>query len=263
MTWRYLDVPFFDNQGVKIYYEIEGSGPELIMIHGFAASIEANWRMPGWVDALKNENRLVLMDCRGHGQSDKPKDPDQYGKKMEEDIIGLMDHLSMDNANFFGYSMGSRLSLSLLLRVPERFKSVILGGFVLPPPDDEEATRRSRAVVEAFKAESIEQVKNPVGREFRRFAESTGADLDALAGVMMGSNQSTSGPVTEENLKKIKVPLMSVVGSDDFLKGDVAAFAKYVPNACHFQIQGRDHLSVVGDSKFHMVVRAFLNHVNK
>ena len=56
---------------------------------------------------------------------------------------------------------------------------------------------------------------------------------------------------------------MTVVGSDDFLPGDKTLFAKLVPKACHFQIQGRDHLTVVPDRKFHMVVKAFLNYVNR
>ena len=130
-------MPYFDNEGVKINYEIEGEGPELIMIHGFAASIEINWRLPKWIDVLKGENRLILVDCRGHGKSDKPKDPAQYGMKMLEDVVKLMDHLSIKKANFFGYSMGSMITLGLLIREPQLFKSAILGGFVLPSKADQ------------------------------------------------------------------------------------------------------------------------------
>ena len=260
-------MPYFDNEGVKIHYEIEGTGPDLIMIHGFASNIENNWKQTNWIKTLKDENRLILMDCRGHGKSDKPTDSSQYGDKMVEDIIKLMDHLSIEKANFFGYSMGSRLTLNLLLSEPKRVNCAILGGFVLPSLEDKQTTFRYQSVIDAFNAESIDQVKDLIGREFRRFAESTGADLKALAAVMMNYVKQPEDLLTtprriKKVLRKITVRIMTVVGSDDFLPGDKALFAKLVPKACHFQIQGRDHLTVVPDRKFHMVVKAFLNYVN-
>ncbi|MEE8353494.1 MAG: alpha/beta fold hydrolase, partial [Dehalococcoidales bacterium] len=86
-------MPYCENDGVKIHYEVEGDGPDLMMIHGFAANLEANWRMPGVAGALRDENRLIMMDCRGHGESDKPTDPAMYGTKMTGDILCLMEHL--------------------------------------------------------------------------------------------------------------------------------------------------------------------------
>ena len=56
---------------------------------------------------------------------------------------------------------------------------------------------------------------------------------------------------------------MTVVGSDEFESGDKSKLAQLVPNACHFQIQGKDHISAVADPKFKMVVKAFLDYVNK
>ena len=79
--------------------------------------------------------------------------------------------------------------------------------------------------------------------------------------------QTDNMPVTSKEmrkaLKKISVPILTVVGTDDFIPGDKSLIAQLVPNACHFQIQGKDHLTVVPDPKFHMVVKAFLNFVNK
>jgi len=171
-------MPYFDNEGVKIYYEIEGTGPDLIMIHGFAANTKINWKLTNWIKTLKDENRLILMDCRGHGSSDKPTDSAQYGIKMMEDIIKLMDYLSIEKANFFGYSMGAWITLNLLLSEPKRINCAILGGFILPSPSDKQTTLNHEVIINAFKAESLEQIKDPVGREFRRFAETTGADLN-------------------------------------------------------------------------------------
>jgi len=259
-------MPLFNNNGVNIHYEIEGEGPDLMVIHGFASSLDMNWRVPGVIRALKEENRLILMDCRGHGNSDKPNSADQYGTKMIQDIVGLMDHLSIEKANFLGYSMGARLTLQLLLNNPERLNCAILGGFVLAPQGSERGASRGNAVSKAFRASSIEEVGSEVGKAFRQFAESSGADLEALASLMEASTEEggvyDSPDSLNQELKKIKVPVMTVVGSDDFLPGDKTALANIIPKACHFQIQGKDHLNVVGDNKFKMVIKAFLNLVN-
>ena len=265
-------MPYCENDGVRIYYEIEGNGPDLIMIHGFAANMRVNWKLAGITDALKGENRCIMMDCRGHGKSDKPTDPAMYGPKMVEDIVCLMEHLGIEKANFLGYSMGSRLSLQLLMSQPQRFKSVILGGFVLPHPARGSraapSAQRYRLVAKALLADSLDEVTDPTGREFRRFAESTGSNLKALAAVMMArlDNQADvllSDPkALAERLGSIPVPLMTIVGNDDFLPGDKSRMAMLVPGGIHIQIQGKDHLSVVPDPKFRMAVRAFLNYVN-
>ena len=68
--------------------------------------------------------------------------------------------------------------------------------------------------------------------------------------------------LTKEAVKKIGVPVLTVLGSDDFVGADKTLMAQLIPDACHFQIQGKDHITVVGDPKYHMVVRAFLDYVN-
>jgi pimeloyl-ACP methyl ester carboxylesterase len=260
-------MPFCDSDGVRINYEIEGSGPEVIMIHGFAADIESCWRITRVVDTLKDENRLVMMDCRGHGKSDKPTDPKMYGAKMVDDITNLMGHLGIEKANFIGYSMGSRLSLELLLAQPERFKSVILGGFGLADPASEARIERSDTISRAMQADSLNDVTDSVGQDFRRFAESTGGDLKALAACSMGWSANPGARTMDwetrlEKIRAISVPLLTVVGNDDNLVSNGAELAMMVKNGCHLQVQGKDHISVVAGTRFRMMVRAFLNFVN-
>ncbi|MFX1327225.1 MAG: alpha/beta fold hydrolase [Promethearchaeota archaeon] len=191
---------------------------------------------------------------------------------MTGDILKLMDNLSIKKANFFGYSIGAYMTFQLLLQKPELFISAILGGFVLYTPQNEKERALYResnlSRIQAFKVENIDQVKDPISRRFRQFAELGGNDLDALAAVMTANFQETPEWLGSPNevkklLKKVKVPVMTVVGSDEFIPGDKTLIAQLIPNACHFQIQGKDHLTVVPDPKFHMAVKAFLNYVNK
>jgi len=218
---------------------------------------------------LRHNYRLILMDCRGHGKSDKPHEESCYGQKMVDDIIKLMEHLSIERANIFGYSMGAYITFQLLLTNPELIISVILGGFVLNLNERDIAKNKenTKQIIEAFRAESIDQVKKPIARIFRMIAESRDNDLLALAAVQAGWLKDWS-EVTREPaqlrgyLKKIKVPVMTVVGSSEILLGDKTLIAQLVPDACHFQIQGKDHITVTSDPKFHMVVKAFIDYIN-
>ncbi|MFW9943240.1 MAG: alpha/beta fold hydrolase [Candidatus Thorarchaeota archaeon] len=263
-------MPFFTNDGVNIYYEIEGEGPPVLLIHGFASSMDFNWKKNGWVEALKDSYQVILIDCRGHGKSDKPYDEEFYGKKMDNDIVMLLEHLSIEKANLFGYSMGAIMTYRLLLSKPEIFISAILGGFVLNFRDDNERNFREglKRRIKAFKEENIDQVEDPMARRFREYAEIRGNDLLALAamegGLLKQQTETTASPdQIKDYLKKLEVPVLTVVGSNETIPGDKTLVAQIVPDACHFQIQGKDHLTVVPDPKFHMIAKAFLNHVNK
>ena len=261
-------MPYFDSEGIKIYYEIEGEGPPVVMIHGFSSNLEDGWKQTNWVETLKDNYQLILLDCRGHGKSDKPHDDSDYGQKMTEDIIKLIEHLSIEKANLFGYSLGASLTLRLLLTKPAIITSAILGGFVLTLNEKEIKKDRetTKQIIEAFRAESVDQVKKPMARAFRKIAELRDNDLLALAAVQAGALKDWSETNTPTQmrgaLKKINVPVMTVVGSTELLSGDKTLVAQLVPNACHFQIQGKDHLTVTSDPKFHMVVKAFLDFVN-
>jgi pimeloyl-ACP methyl ester carboxylesterase len=262
-------MPYFDNDGVKIYYEIEGEGPPVVMIHGFSGNLESGWKETNWVETLKHNYRLILLDCRGHGKSDKPHADSDYGLKMLDDVIKLMEHLSIEKANLFGYSMGASIVFRLLLSKPQIIISAILGGFVLNFNEKDliKDIETTKQIVEALRAESADQVKKPMARAFRRFAELRDNDLLALAAVQASTLEEwseiyKSSAQLRKSLKEINIPVMTVVGSSELLGGDKTLIAQIVPDACHFQIQGKDHLTVTSDPKFHMVVKSFLDLVN-
>ena len=102
-------MPFANNNGVKIYYEVEGQGPPLVLAHGISMGLN-NWRRNGYTDALKKDFQLVLYDARGHGRSDKPHEPAAYGLlNMAEDVVAVLDDLGIGQAHYFGFSMGAKV----------------------------------------------------------------------------------------------------------------------------------------------------------
>ena len=102
-------MPYAINQGVRIHCRVEGEGAPLVLQHGFSWSMKS-WVRPGYVAALRPHHRLILVDARGHGDSDKPHDASAYELSLRVgDIIAVRDALDVRAADFWGYSMGDGL----------------------------------------------------------------------------------------------------------------------------------------------------------
>jgi pimeloyl-ACP methyl ester carboxylesterase len=122
---------------VGIHYEVEGRGSPLVLQHGFSDSL-VSWYEYGWVEALARSHQLVLIDARGHGESDKPHDPSQYAASaMQLDIVAVLDQLNIERSAFFGYSMGGSIGLGLAHYAPDRFTALGIGGFAPDPTPTE------------------------------------------------------------------------------------------------------------------------------
>ena len=72
-------MPYTDNDGVQIHYEMEGYGQPLVLQHGLSSNL-TRWGVSGYVDVLKRDYKLIMIDARGHGESDKPYDADVYDR---------------------------------------------------------------------------------------------------------------------------------------------------------------------------------------
>ncbi len=243
----------FDSDGVRIAYIDEGEGEPILLIHGFASNIAANWIDPGWVRTLtKAGRRVIAYDNRGHGESEKLYDPDLYGAPtMAEDARRLLDHLGIGRADVLGYSMGARIAAFLVFAHPERARSIVFGGLGIHMV---RGMVGSGPLAHALEAPRMEDVTNDTARSFRAFAEQTKSDLKALAACMRGPREK----VPAEKLGTIAVPVLVAVGSNDVIGGSGAALAELIPGAQFLEITGRDHMKAVGDSKFKQGVLDFL-----
>jgi pimeloyl-ACP methyl ester carboxylesterase len=119
---------YVSSHNVRIHYQVEGAGPPLVLLHGFTDSLE-NWYEFGYVSALQQDYRLILIDARGHGGSEKPHEPAAYEMKLfVADILTVLDDLRLPKAHFCGYSMGGRIGFALAQDAPNFFLSFIIGG---------------------------------------------------------------------------------------------------------------------------------------
>jgi len=247
-------MPSFYNGAVEIAYLDEGEGEPIVLVHGFASTKNVNWVYPTWVSELKkNGRRVIALDNRGHGDSGKLYDPEQYHIEiMAGDVSALMDHLGLERADIMGYSLGARMTAQLAQSQPQRLRSAIFGGIGMGLI---QGGGPGESVARALEAPSLEDVADPVGRTFRAFADQTRSDLRALAACLRGSRRL----MTRDEAASIKVPVLIAVGTSDEIAGSAAALGKIIPGAKVLDIPNRDHMRAVGDKVYKTGVLDFLS----
>jgi len=244
----------FHNGAVEIAYLDEGEGDPIVLVHGFASSKNVNWVYPTWVSDLRKDGRRVIaLDNRGHGESEKLYDPAQYSiPAMASDALALMDHLDIARADVMGYSLGARIAAWLGLKQPARLRSAILGGIGIAMI---EGGGPGENVATALEAPTLEDVTDPVGRTFRAFADQTRSDRLALAACLRGSR----GLMDREEAAAIAVPVLIAVGTVDEVAGSAEALGKIIPGSEVLDIPNRDHMRAVGDKVYKAGVTDFLS----
>jgi pimeloyl-ACP methyl ester carboxylesterase len=247
-------VPRFSSDGIEIAYERAGAGPPILLVHGFASSGLVNWIETSWTATLADAGyEAITIDNRGHGDSEKLYDPAAYHpSRMAEDSRALLDHLGIDRAAVFGYSMGARIAAFLALAHPGRVALSVWGGMGLNLVT---GLSDSDEIIGALLAPHLSEVKSRTGRQFRIFADRTGADREALAACMVTSRT----PMPEAEVRRIAVPVLVAVGSEDAMAGGPEPLAALLPKGEAFTIPKRDHMRATGDPAFKTAALSFLD----
>lgn len=117
------------HNGIRIHYQVAGSdGPPLLLHHGFSDAL-GGWGDSGWLDHLKQDYRLILVDARGHGASERPHHPEAYSLAQRSgDILAVLDDLRLQRVHYLGFSLGGWLGFGLARFAPDRLHSLILLG---------------------------------------------------------------------------------------------------------------------------------------
>ncbi len=244
----------FSHDDLDLAYLDEGprAGPPVVLIHGFASTARVNWVEPGWFATLTGAGyRTIALDNRGHGVSDKPHETARYTPQaMASDAIALLDHLDIDRARLFGYSMGARIVAFTALDHADRVEQVVFGGLGSGMVD---GVGEWDQIARALLAPSLDDVTHPRGRMFRAFADKTGSDRIALAACI----ESSRTLLTPTQMAAIEAPALIGVGGADDIAGPAAPLAAMMADARALTIEGRDHMLAVGDKVFKNAVLAF------
>lgn len=241
----------FDSDGARLHYELNGpdGGAPIVLVHGFASDYQLNWGGTRWQETLTGTGyRVIGLDCRGHGKSEKPHDPAAYALDvMASDVRRLLDHLDIKVADYLGYSMGARIGVQAMLDWPDRLRHVVLGGVGWGGA--------FHAADEIARALQGQPTSSAVAKTFYDFAAARPSnDLEALAACILGP-QSEPDP---SRLRSIKKPVLVVVGEQDDIVDEVPRLVESIPTARLVTVPGRNHMSTVPAGEFKAAVLAFL-----
>jgi pimeloyl-ACP methyl ester carboxylesterase len=231
-------MPKINRDGVKIYYEVHGSGPPLLLTHGYS-STSAMWQ--GQIEALSKNHKLVLWDMRGHGRSDYPGDPKAYSEALTvADMAALLDEVRADSAIVGGLSLGGYMSLAFYRSHPQRVRALLIidTGPGFKKDDAREAwNKRAHETGDRFEREGLAVLKS-ASRERSTVSH---RDASGLARAARGMLTQRDARVIE-SLPNIKVPSLVVVGADDapFLAASDYMAAK-IPEAKKVVIPAAGH----------------------
>lgn len=234
---------YAQNGSDRIYFEVEGDGPGLLLHHGFAMSLQ-RWREAGYVEALKSTYRVVLMDARGHGRSDKPHDPARYTTDLIlGDVKAVLREAGLDEVHFWGYSMGGAVARGVAVRSPEMLRSLILGGSAPSGPAPAQPGPNPLA---ALLAQGMEAWVQAMEARWEPFVPAARAaflanDAEALRA------WSLAAATTDDILPTIPVPCLAYAGEADPVYPRVAAFAA-AASVEFFPVPGCSHPSAFARS---------------
>jgi len=241
-------VPYADNQGVRIHYEVEGddSGPPLVLQHGLTYDLDG-WRERGYVAALEDRFRLILIDARGHGRSDKPHDPQAYvSAAAASDVTAVLDDAGVDRAHYWGYSMGGWIGYSLDLHSPERVRALVIGGMhpyrMDVPPGG--GLRAALAQGMAVHVASMEAQAGGLSPE--RKARLLANDVQALLARVDAPRPNDRWV---EMLRRSTTPYLLYAGDADDLHDGVKRAAAEIPGCEFVSLPGLNHMGAAADVK--------------
>ena len=245
-----IDSNYFSSfDGTKIYYEVRGEGQPVLLVHGFIVDGSSWKRTALYTDLLKEGYKVITLDMRGNGRSDKPHDSAAYDNDAEaRDIMLLMNLLKIKQYNVVGYSRGSIINARLLV-FDKRIKDAALGGMGadFTNPD----WPRRILFYHALRGDSVPQLKGLID-----YVHQQNLDQPALA-YLQRSQPSTS----KEALSKVKQPVLVISGSEDSDNGSASELAKLLPNSTLATVPG-DHNHASATKEFSTTVLHFFKENN-
>jgi pimeloyl-ACP methyl ester carboxylesterase len=245
---------YFDAGGVRIRYVDMGSGPAVVLVHGFTGDIERSWINTGVLANLSTDHRVLAFDLRGHGHSGKPHDPRAYDE-IGLDVIRLLDHTGVKRAHVVGYSLGGIIIAKLLTTHPERFTSALIGGAAYRRSRSARADQANEAAAREVEAGIYRALivstaatdEPPPGEEAirARSREIAGSnDVHAHAALMRARRALL---VSDAEIAAVRVPTLALVGGADPALLRVQAMREFwqdlhvqvVPGATHPTVHER------------------------
>jgi pimeloyl-ACP methyl ester carboxylesterase len=251
-------MPYLDRDSVRIYYEEHGSGPAVLLSHGYSASARM-WN--GQFDALSDSYHVIGWDMRGHDRSDSPDDPALYSHELTvADMAAVLDACRVERAVIGGLSLGGFMSLAFHLAHPDRTAALMLfdTGPGYKKDDGREGWNRiADSMARAYEKHGLTAAGASAEVTLARHRSAAG-----LAHAARGMLAQKDGRVIE-SLPAIKVPTLVLVGENDKqFRPSADYMAAKIPGAEKVILERAGHAANIDQpAAFNAAVRAFLDRV--
>ncbi|MGZ3873276.1 MAG: alpha/beta fold hydrolase [Mucilaginibacter sp.] len=232
--------------GTKIWYEVKGEGYPVVLIHGFSGTGQGWKTCAVYNDLLAAGYKVILLDQRGNGQSDKPHNDVAYANDAEaKDVMGLVTSLGLQNYDAVGYSRGSIIA-SRLLVLDGRLHKAVMGGM-----GDAYTTPEWPRRVHAYKALMGDTSLHDVD-DMMKYIHSQHFDETALA-----LQQKYQPSTSKKELAAVRKPVLIIRGTSDMENGSETGLNKLIPRSELSYVPG-NHNTAIRNSEFSAAVLSFL-----
>lgn len=234
-------------EGIRLatYSWGEPDAPTVLCVHGFGSSTRDNWVNTGWVrDLLRAESRVLAVDQRGHGASEKPHDAPSYAMAtLVGDLLAVLDTYLLDDVRYVGYSLGGRVGWQLAVDAPDRVERAVLGGI----PDGRPLARLQVDEARAYIEDGV-PVDDPITQRYVSLAQRVpGNDLRALIAIAEGMRIGAGDP---DPASPPTQPVLFATGSEDPILEQSRTLAGFARQGTFVEIPGRNHINTPGARPF-------------
>lgn len=261
-------MPEVSNHGVRISYDVTGQGRPLVLLHGWSCD-RSWWTESGYIDDLQRDYRVIKVDLRGHGKSDKPHEPSAYHSEMvNSDVLAVADAEGIDRFAIWGLSYGGWVAWMTANSAPERVAAIVTTGSWDPRPEtyDEEWKEFDEGWLEAIRRRGMqglvdlfrEEERDAFLRELPAWAQAVFLRADPQALLAIQSRELLGEGIP--TLEGFPVPALLIAGEFEDEDDEAAVVAGMLSNGESLRLPGLGHGDACAASEFALpTARAFLD----
>jgi pimeloyl-ACP methyl ester carboxylesterase len=194
--------------GLKMYYEIHGSGEPVVLLHGAFMTITNNWT--GWIDELSKTRQVIAVEMQGHGRT-ADIDRDISSANLADDVAALLDHLKIPRADLIGYSMGGGVAMQCAIRHPDKVRKVVVISSMFR---SDGAVKEARDAIPKLTAEAFKG--SPIETEYKKLSPTPNGFPDFVKHVI--AMASKPHDFDADKLKATKAPMFFIHGDADGIR---------------------------------------------
>lgn len=194
--------------GLKMYYEVHGSGDPVVLLHGAFMTITNNWT--GWIEELSKTRKVIAVEMQGHGRTaDIPRDI--TAENLADDVAALLEYLKIPRADLIGYSMGGTVAMQCAIRHPDKVRKVVVISAMLRR---EGAVQEGQDALATLTADAFKG--SPIEAEYKRLSPNPDGFPTFVKRVL--AMDSKGHDISDDQLKATKAPMFFIHGDSDGIR---------------------------------------------